>query len=305
MYEEEIVMKIVRTSVALAAVFAAVSWSATSHAGDHHGDKDKDKDKTGATVGDRDHDTDTATGAADATDPTTDTAEMDATGPTDADATGTTETTGAGIDTWGTGDDATGTTGTTGTGTMGTEGGTMQGQTQPYPQTQPYQAQPYQAQPYGTTQTTSAQTTTTAATYDPMVGAERSRSVRPNRPMLITGGSIFLGTYAASAVQGAISNTDADRNNFIPVAGPWMNLSERQCNLGDCGTREDVHNLLIIGSGVAQAVGVGLSIASLFVPEERDRYEAKAKEKKVAKPQMTVTPVSLQGGGGLGAFGTF
>ncbi len=284
-------MKTVRMSLALASVVAALSWSTasraddtmktgkTSSSADESVDKDKDKHGTHGTTDTSGTTTDTPS----TTDTTTTTTSgtVDTTGPMDTGASGATGT----------------------TGTMGTT---------PYGQTQ---AAPY-GQPSTTTYdpnmvtTTTSRTTTTAATYDPMVSAERrERSYRPNRPMLVTGSAILIGTYAGTAIQGAVSDTSADRNNLIPIAGPWINMGERQCQLGDCDTREDLHNVLLIGSGVGQAVGLGLTIASLFVSEDRDEYAKARRTPQVAKvkvPELHVLPVSMgRGGAGLGAVGTF
>jgi hypothetical protein len=152
--------------------------------------------------------------------------------------------------------------------------------------------------PFGVTSTT----TTTAATYDPSATADRAAdrdTVRPHRPMLITGGAIFLGTYAASAVAGSIVGTSADEKLAIPLVGPWIALGDRWCALGKCGFYEDVNFLAIVTSGVAQAAGLGIAIASFFVDERRPSREA-------AKPGVRVVPVSMgRGGAGLGAHGTF
>lgn len=97
---------------------------------------------------------------------------------------------------------------------------------------------------------------------------------RPSRTLLLTGGAIFLGSYAASAIASAIVGTDGDRWLALPVAGPWIALGERQtsCGFGDCGFHEDVNLIGITASGVAQAAGLGLMLASLFVSEKVGRF---------------------------------
>lgn len=208
-----------------------------------------------------------------------------------------------------TGTSGTGTTGTgtTGTGTMGT--GTMG--------TTPSTTQPgsiygseqynYNQQPYSSTTQTST-TTTTAADYNENVGAERTGySFRPNRPLLATGAGIFVASYGASAIVAAANDNSSDNKLFIPVAGPWMDLADRPCGLGDCGSTEDWNQALLIGSGVLQGVGVGLAIASLIIPEKRESTTASARERSLAntKPKLHVLPVSVRAGAGVGAVGTF
>jgi hypothetical protein len=124
---------------------------------------------------------------------------------------------------------------------------------------------------------------------------------KPNRAMLITGSAIFLGTYAASATVGAFSDTKGDGNLFIPVVGPWIDVAERDCKLGQCTTREDVNIAHLIGSGAAQATGIAIAIGSFFVHERKDGRPAP--QPKVANVQ--ILPMSMRAGAGIGAFGTF
>lgn len=151
-------------------------------------------------------------------------------------------------------------------------------------------------------------TTTTAAEYQEGVGAERGGyTYRPNRALLATGAGIFVATYAASAIVAASNDRDYDDKLFIPVVGPWLDLADRPCGLGDCGTAEDWNQALLIGSGVLQGGGIALALISLAVPEHRETTVASARERSLAaaKPKVKVTPINLRGGGGVGAVGTF
>jgi hypothetical protein len=141
----------------------------------------------------------------------------------------------------------------------------------------------------------------TGALYEPDGEADRAERERrgPNRVMLINGVAIFLGTYAVSAVAGGLSDTKGDEKLFIPLVGPWLDLAERECSFGECTFREDVNIAHVIGSGVAQAAGLGLVLGSFLLGErepERERRGAK----------VHVLPMGMgRGGGGVGAFGTF
>lgn len=118
----------------------------------------------------------------------------------------------------------------------------------------------------------SSTTTLTSANW---AAQERPEDrARPSRTLLYTGGAIFLGSYAASAIASAIVGTDGDRWLAVPVAGPWIALGERQtsCGFGDCGFHEDVNLAGITASGVAQAAGLGLMITSLFISEKIGRF---------------------------------
>lgn len=145
-------------------------------------------------------------------------------------------------------------------------------------------------------------TTTTAAVYDETAPAEKTEVLPYNRPLLVAGGITLVGSYAASAIVGAASDQDADKRLFIPVVGPWLDMGQRACGFGDCATESDIHNVLLIGSGVAQAAGLGLMVASLFVPEEtRETRSTTMKAAPPPKPEVMVLPASM-GPAGAGAF---
>lgn len=303
-------MKSFRTSLVLASATLALTWSVAASAEDNHGTKKDTKSTTTQSTTSQSGSSSTTSGDR----PSDTSSSMDSSsGSTDTTTTMGTDTS-SGDSTLGSGGatDGTGSTGSTiqpSTSTDPSATGTSGLDAQPYG-TGAYDATGHSPTTSSTTTTTSttypaSSTTTTAATYDPYASADKESSFRPNRPMLITGGAIFLGSYAASAIVAGTSNTQADNDYLaIPVAGPWINLAERPCGLGDCGSREDVNQALIIGSGVAQAAGIGLMVASLFVPENKERTVAKS-AKVVAKPEVKVVPLQLRSGGGFGAIGTF
>lgn len=149
-------------------------------------------------------------------------------------------------------------------------------------------------------------TTTTAAPYYPPGSdtSERTIERRPNRTLLSTGVGIFVVSYGASAVAGAISDRESDKNLFIPVVGPWMDLADRNCGGADpCGNREDINKAMIITSGVVQGAGVLMALGSLIIPETTSVTEKRTTAKN--KPSVAVSPVSFGAGAGLGAIGRF
>lgn len=147
---------------------------------------------------------------------------------------------------------------------------------------------------------TTSTTTTTSAEYDESAGAEREQTYQPNRPMLITGAAMFVAPYVTGVIVAAQSDLDADKRNYIPLVGPWLDLGQRPCSFGsDCSTTDNVGSALLIASGVAQGVGVILTAASFAVPEKTTART----EPQTGK--VFVTPVSFVGGAGVGALGTF
>jgi hypothetical protein len=140
-----------------------------------------------------------------------------------------------------------------------------------------------------------------APTYDEHAGETRTTELRPNRPLLVTGAAVFAAPYVAGVVVAAQSNLEEDHRLYIPVAGPWLDLGQRPCSFGsDCSTGDNVASVLLIGSGVAQGLGVIMAVASFGIPETRTTQSLASKKAHVA-----VTPVSFKGGGGIGATGVF
>ncbi len=129
----------------------------------------------------------------------------------------------------------------------------------------------------------------------PPTGAERGP--KPNSAMLITGSALFVGPYAASVIVGATSGNDADRNLFIPLVGPFIDIGQRNACSGGCAGSERFIQATLVANAAAQIIGVGLVVASYFVPE---------KEKTVAETKrVLVVPMGTLGGGGVAAVGKF
>lgn len=199
---------------------------------------------------------------------------------------------------------ATGQMGTTTTPAAQTGTTTTPSAQTPAPATQPIQTT---QQPLQTTQTSTVGTTTvTQADITPMPATstqprEREtitlkQSFRPNRPLLYTGGALFLGSYVTTVALTAAKvddpNDKGDRTMYIPVVGPWLHLAD----IKETGT--DL--ALTIGSGVLQGAGIGLAAASLFVPEKVPAATIQAGNVK-----MNVLPTTYASGGGVGAVGQF
>jgi hypothetical protein len=156
-----------------------------------------------------------------------------------------------------------------------------------------------------TTTTTSADTPSTpTGTMTPPPSRETTtlrQAVRPNKAYLYTGGGLFLGSYVTTAVvTGVAANEDkptVDRNLYIPVVGPWIHLA----NDARTESNSTGDTLLVVGSGIAQGAGIGLIIASFFIPEHVDAATIQA-----GNVRMNVTPMAVgRGGSGIGAVGTF
>jgi hypothetical protein len=160
--------------------------------------------------------------------------------------------------------------------------------------------------PTSTTTTTSADDATAASsapitTMAPPPSGESTvvyNHQRPNKALLITGASLFVGTYVTTAAFAGANGPVADKDLYLPIVGPWINLSERTTASGRGNDTRDV--VLIAGSGVLQGAGAALLVTSFFVPERVPAARISAGNVK-----MQITPQAGPGAGGLGAVGTF
>jgi hypothetical protein len=120
---------------------------------------------------------------------------------------------------------------------------------------------------------------------------------RPNRTLLSTGAGIFVVSYGASAFAGAVSDVESDKRLFVPIAGPWIALADRDCShLEPCGNREEINVAMIVTSGVVQSASIVMAVAAWIVQE-------KTTAKK--EPAVALTPLTIGAGAGIGALGRF
>jgi hypothetical protein len=127
-----------------------------------------------------------------------------------------------------------------------------------------------------------------------------TRSTYPNRPLLVTGLVVFGASYATSAVIGAMADREDDKKLVYPVAGPWMDLANRDCVANTC-SNEDLNKALLIADGVVQGVGALGVLMSFVLPEKSTR-----KWYLIGQDGTHVTPMKMgYAGFGLGAVGRF
>lgn len=87
-----------------------------------------------------------------------------------------------------------------------------------------------------------------------------------NWPMFHSGVWTFAGSYIPALVVSRVSPHDFDRPLAIPLAGPWIDLANRDCE--GCKL-ETLNRVLLVGDGIMQSVGVFKVIGSLFFWERR------------------------------------
>jgi len=130
-----------------------------------------------------------------------------------------------------------------------------------------------------------------------MVGTERQ--TWPNRPLLVTGTAVLVASYGASVIVAAASDRESDEKLYYPVVGPWISLSDRDCDVESCDNK-GLGTALLIGSGVLQGGGALGMLVSLFVPEKTTESWY-----SFGNQDFMVTPVAGTGELGAAAIGRF
>jgi hypothetical protein len=121
----------------------------------------------------------------------------------------------------------------------------------------------------------------------------------PNTALLSSGALMMGLSYGGSVVVAATSDRPEDQKLFIPLAGPWMDLSNRTpCRGYDCGVNETVNKVLLVTDGIFQGVGALQILGGFLFPETRTVTRA-------AKPGIHFTPTGGMGSVGIQAYGSF
>jgi hypothetical protein len=125
----------------------------------------------------------------------------------------------------------------------------------------------------------------------------------PNRAMLNSGIFTLGIPYVASIIVATSSDHPGDRNLYLPVAGPWMDLANR----GSCGGlaenpcgNETANKVLLVVDGIFQGIGA-LDIVGAFVFPETRTVSAASNQ-----PRVVVAPAYWgRNGYGVNALATF
>ncbi len=152
--------------------------------------------------------------------------------------------------------------------------------------------------------TTVTQASVSDPTAPPAMSASsdviKTESRLPNRALLFTGSLIGLATYVPTAVFGATSERQEDKYLFIPVAGPWIDLANRDYNARG-SENKTLDTALLIGTGALQGAAAISVLSSFFIPETRKTFTGAS-----SKPTFAVAPTQVGNrGAGIGAVGTF
>jgi hypothetical protein len=128
-------------------------------------------------------------------------------------------------------------------------------------------------------------------------------STGPSTAMISSGIGTFTLSYLPAVVVGATSGLGADRTLFVPVAGPWMDLTQRsRCGPIVSCNAEDTDKVLLVTDGVFQAIGA-ITIVGGFLTTTHERRTVRAAD---LRPTLRISPARVGGRGyGLMALGSF
>jgi len=154
----------------------------------------------------------------------------------------------------------------------------------------------------GTTTTTQAAVDTTEAPPMTTPSSGGSESVTyVNRPILATGLFLWVATYAPAIAFAAENGRPSDNPNlYIPFAGPWIDLGQRDCSPAVPCSNETQNKALLIADGIGQDLSALIVLTSFFVPERRSRSWF-----TVGKSDVRVMPNPVGTGYGVAALGHF
>jgi len=125
----------------------------------------------------------------------------------------------------------------------------------------------------------------------------------PGPSLWLVGGITTLAfSYAPAALVGATSGLAVDRTLFIPVLGPWIDLTQRpSCSGGACSDKA-AKELLVI-DGALQAASLAAVLFGLVSPPHESATAARSAS---LRPTIRVSPAPIGSAGhGMVAVGTF
>jgi hypothetical protein len=133
--------------------------------------------------------------------------------------------------------------------------------------------------------------------YGSYRSSESNAETTPNAELIASGVFTLALPYFASVVVASQSTRQGDQYLYTPVAGPWLDLSNRDdCpHTGTCAN-EAAYRILLVANGVLQGFGALEILSGFMFPE------TKAPD---PSPRVRVVPNVARGGGGVTAFGTF
>jgi hypothetical protein len=111
-------------------------------------------------------------------------------------------------------------------------------------------------------------------------------------PLFTSGAVVFLGSYGASVIVAGTSDHNGDSQLYIPVLGPWLDLSERgSCadTMGSCD-HATTNKILLAADGIFQAAGLLAMLDGIIL---QSGHHTTALEARREYKRIHVTPASM------------
>ena len=143
----------------------------------------------------------------------------------------------------------------------------------------------------------------------PTIATDQSVTMGPNSTLLLSGIWLLGLSYVPAVIVAAESDRHGDKNLYIPVGGPWMDLASRSsCSANAPCNHETVNKVLIVVDGIFQGLGA-LDIVGAFVFPEARTVTVRSSERSDAyesRVSLRIVPAQISANSyGLAAFGTF
>ena len=137
---------------------------------------------------------------------------------------------------------------------------------------------------------------------------DQTTSAGPNRTLLHSGIWILGLSYVPAVIVGAESSRAGDKNLYIPVAGPWMDLATRGSCPANVPCNETSNKVLIVIDGIFQGIGALDIVGAFIFPETRTVTVSSSErgETPASSLSFRVSPAQVgMRAYGLAAVGTF
>jgi hypothetical protein len=151
---------------------------------------------------------------------------------------------------------------------------------------------------------THAQEVAPAATHAALaVEKTTSEATGPSMPMVGSGIAILALSYGPAVIVATTSGLGADRSLYVPLAGPWIDLTQRPgCPSGGSCDGETTSKVLLVTDGVFQGIGA-ITILGGFLDIAHETTTVRVAQ---SRSFVHLSPAQLGSGGyGLLASGAF
>jgi hypothetical protein len=131
-----------------------------------------------------------------------------------------------------------------------------------------------------------------------------SQATGPSLAMVGSGVVIFGLSYLPAVVVGASSGLNADRTLFVPLVGPWIDLTQRPgCSPASTCNAENTAKVALVVDGIFQGIGVLTILGGFLTTAHETKTVQRAAD---LRPTLHLTPAQVGGSGyGMVALGTF